>query len=394
MKQSKTKMILFCATIFLTAFVSQCDAAILPIAGVLYEVFPNSTFAVNFIISGPMLLMLISSLAVPYMYKFMSRKKALLVTCIVFFASCACATIAMSLPLLVFYRTISGICIGLQQVIAVDSVTGYFMDDEKLRATVVGLYNAAQAGIGAVLGIVAGNLAVHGWQNVYHAFWIMIPVIVLVLMFIPDQDTQLQAVEKEEKNEAERVPMGSKFMISVVNFTIFSMIYAPLYSMASVYITENALGNEAYAGLVTSVAMVGSALCCAAFGMVYKTLRARTSLISYAIMAAGLIGIFFVRDSTVFLVVNIVVGGSYGLMISYQYANLSVIVAPQNITKAVSYVTALNSLGFFVTTYVTTALMGVTGGGVASVSLIYGIVAVVCLVVELFNTKGMEKREQ
>lgn len=386
--QSKAKMILFCITIFLTALVSQHESGIFPIAGALYEAFPDSTMAINFVISGPSLLMLFASLLVPYIYKVLSKKTALIITCTVFAASAICATFAMSLPLLITYRTIGGFCIGFQQVIALDMVTDYFLEDEKARATVVGLYNASQAGIGAILGIVAGNLAVNGWENVFKAYWVAIPITILVVCFVPNIRNSVQSADKAEEKSGEKVPMGSKFMISVVNFMIYTVIYAPLFMMAAVYVSENALGNEAYSGLISSVGTVGSLICCLTFGLFYKKLRMKTSLISYVIMAAGLFVAFLVPNSTVFIVINVVCGGAYGLLLSYQYANASAIVAPQNTTKAISYITALNALGFFVCTYVTTWIMGITGGITGSCA-VYGVVAVVCLIIEVINTKRM-----
>ena len=388
MKTNKTKMILFLVAIFLTNLVTQHEGAIMPIAAALYNAFPENEMAVNFMISGPSIIFLFSSLLVPTLYKFFKRKTLLLAACIIFQIMAICAVITNGLWQMVTYRAIGGVCIGITQVVSVDIVASYF-GDEKQRAWAMGLYNAAQAAIGVVFGIVAGQLAVSGWQNVYNVFWPNIIMILLVILFVPSQMDDEGNNANAQKATRTGKHMGSRFWISSVNFMIMSIIYAPLYMMAAVYVAENGLGNEAFAGLITSLGTVGSMTLCLLFGLLYKIFAEKTTVLSYILMAICLIVAFLFPNKVVFMIVSLLGGGAYGLELSYQYSHLPNVVPKENVTLAVSLITALNAFGMFLTTYVTTALQKVVST-VTAVSMIYGIVCLVCLVLEFINANRMK----
>ena len=110
--------------------------------------------------------------------------------------------------------------------------------------------------------------------------------------------------------------------------------------MTSVYIAENNLGNEALAGLAGSVGTIGSGVFCLLFGFVYSKLKARTSLISYAGMALGLLGMYFIKGPVIFLIICTVAGATYGFLYSYMFTQVTLLVAPEDANRAISYLTA------------------------------------------------------
>lgn len=387
MRQSKFKTVLFCVAIFLTTLMSMQDSAILPIADALYHAFPGKDFVVNFAITGPSIIFFFSSLIAPAFLKVMSKKNTLLVTCIVFTVSCIAGTFYMSLPLLLIIRVIAGFCCGIQMVVSIDLITEYF-ENQTVRTTVIGLYNAAQAGVGAIVGIIAGNFAVKGWEHVFDLYWINILMTILVILFVPSKSGEYSEEKEEEKNASGKLPAA--FWKSVINFALFCIVYGPLYFMAALYIAENNLGNEAYAGLATSFGTIGSALICLAFGIIYKKFKFKSSLMSYIILVAGLFVCAFVPDKTVFLIISVFGGFGYGAMITYQFSNISNIVEHTNVTKAISYVNAFNAVGLFFCSYVLTAMINIVGS-VTKCMFVYGFVAVVLLIFEIFTTKTMKQ---
>ena len=387
---SKAKHYLFLLAIMLTNIVIMHDMVVMPVANNLYEAFPDGVAGVNFILSGPAIFLFFGSLIAPMLFGKVHKKVLLAVTCGLFAVASIFGSSVVSLGYIIASRSICGFCGGMVQVIALDIVADYFVDDNK-RASFLGIYNAAMAGIGAVMGVVAGNLAVTGWQNAYLTYWSAVPMVVLVILCVPKLQSASAAVEEAEQGE-KKEPLGGRFWIMLLNYVVLNLCYTPMMMLAAVYIAENNLGNEALAGLAGSVGTVGSCLCCLAFGFLFSKLKARTSLISYSVMTLGLLGMFILPNQYVFLAICTLCGGAYGMLFSYAYAVGPSIVAPSNISKAISYLTAGSGLAMFAGTYVITAIMNIipqhTVGGAC---LILGIVCAGALVLEFINTGKMKE---
>ncbi|MBE5996317.1 MAG: MFS transporter [Lachnospiraceae bacterium] len=388
-KMSKTKFILFCAALILTHVISMHDMVIYPIVNNLYEMFYENMAGVNFIISGPAIFMFFASLLAPYLMKFIDKKTLLVICCVIFAVFSIGGSAIVSVPYIIAARSICGFVYGIVQVVVIGIVADHFIDDNK-RATFMGVYNAGMAAIGAVMSAVAGVLAVSGWRNAYYTYLISIPMLLLVIFFVPRIQSRLEAAQENTPAAAAgKSRFGAKFWIMLVNFFILCVAYTPMMMMTSVYIAENNLGNEALAGLAGSVGTIGSGVFCLLFGFVYSKLKARTSLISYAGMALGLLGMYFIKGPVIFLIICTVAGATYGFLYSYMFTQVTLLVAPEDANRAISYLTAIYAASIFLGPYVTTWIMGMVGNSITVASLIFGIVCAACLVLEYFNTTKM-----
>lgn len=393
-KLPKIKHYLFLIAICLTSIVVMQDYVVTPVANALYELFPDSVGGVNFILSGPYIVSFFAALLAPNLLKFTSKKTLLSITCVVF-TVCAIGEIAiLSLPYMIAMRCICGFCYGIVQVIALDIAADYFVDENK-RASFMGIYNAMMALIGAAMGMVAGNLAVSGWQNAYLTYWVAVPMTILVILFVPKLQSLSQS-QAEENTEAApaagKASMGSRFWIALITVFIFSVCYTPMSMLASLYVSENALGNEAVSGLAASLGTVGSCVCCLAFGFLYSKLKGRTSMISFVAMTLGLLGMYFLPSKYLFLTICTLCGGGYGMFFSYAYAHIPSIVPPQNMSRAISLVTAVIGLASFLGTYVITGLMEIMPAHtITSTCVVLGIVLAITTVLEFINTRKVKE---
>lgn len=68
---SKTKRIL---AIFFSTLAVMADLVITPVIGMIYGYYPDNMSAVNYIVSGPMLVLVIVSLLTPYLTRHMDKK--------------------------------------------------------------------------------------------------------------------------------------------------------------------------------------------------------------------------------------------------------------------------------------------------------------------------------
>ena len=333
-KMSKPKFILFCAALILTHVISMHDMVIYPIVNNLYELFYENMAGVNFIISGPAIFMFVASLLAPYIMKVIDKKTLLIIACVIFAVFSIGGAAVTSVTYMIIARSICGFMYGIVQVVVIGIVADHFIDDNK-RATFMGVYNAGMAAIGAVMSAVAGVLAVNGWKNAYYTYLISIPMILLVIFFVPRIQAKIEEAQEEAKTadvSAVKAKGGfsAKFWIMLITFFVLCVAYTPMMMMTSVYIAENALGNEALAGLAGSVGTIASGVFCLLFGLVYSKLKARTSLISYAGVGIALLGMYFIKGPAIFLVFCAIAGATYGFLYSYMFTQVIVLVAPEN----------------------------------------------------------------
>lgn len=384
-EKSKVKQLLFFIAILLTNIIICTDYVIYPISYALYEAFPDQTGGVNFIISGPAVIIIFASLLVPVLLKYLSKKKLLVIGSIAFALTSIGGLLIESIPYIIVCRSVGGFCYAIANVTAMGIIADYFVDENK-RASFMGIFNAAMSGIGAVMGIVAGALASSGWKNAYKTYWIAVPMILMILFFVPDMkdsgETEKDAAQSERKKSFDMG--GSRFWIMMFNYIWLGMAYsiAILY-FVSVYVIENGLGNEAVAGGVSSIASISSAAFCLLFGFVYGKLKVRSSIPFYVGLTAALFLMYLAPNKIVLYIAAIIGGGSFGSMFSYVYAEGSTCVPPERVDQALGIITALCGAAMFISTYFETWLMGLLHTELVTPTFL--ILAIICLIVTVLE---------
>ncbi len=387
------KRVLFIVTLFLLNVMIMHDFVIFPITDALYEAFPDSTAGVNFIISGPSIVLVIASFIVPLILRKIDKKTLLIVGGILYAVTAVGGCLIESVAYMSFCRACSGIAYAIAQICAVGLIADHWMDENR-RAAFVGYFNAAQAAVGAAMGFVSGQLAVASWQNAYNTYWIAVPLVILIILFIPRASAS--AVASSEASDAEaasdgRRGLGGSFWIMVLTFTLVTIAYVTTMSyFISVYVAENALGDAALAGTLNSIMAIGSMVMCIVFGFIYSKLHIRTSLPFFFTMAAAILALFLVHDQVVAMVSVFVGGGSYGCLIAYAYAEGSIRVPAASVDRASGIVTAAYGVACFVATYIETAIMEAMGTELVSPTyIIFAVVCVVAAVIEIVRVARM-----
>ena len=128
-KMSRVKAALFIAALMLANIPIMADAVIIPISNNLYEAFPGYTGAVNFIVSGPQLIIAIASLiAAPVMLK-VSKKKILVVSGIFCALGLCLGVAADNVWFVLACRAIAGVATGFINVAAVALIAEVYIDE-------------------------------------------------------------------------------------------------------------------------------------------------------------------------------------------------------------------------------------------------------------------------
>ena len=391
MEISNTKRILALVAIFASAIVVMGDLVITPVIGMIYGYYPDNMSAVNFIVSGPMLVLVVASLLTPLLFKVMNKKIVFIIGSAIFTVA-AIFGVTVDNPLYIcFTRAFVGIGEGMVNVVGVAYIADLYQD-QKSRNRITGFYNAALSVAGMVLSYVAGVLAADGvWLEVYKVYWIAIPMLILVILFIPNVKPVKSEENKEEKTKGAKEKLGWRYWSMTASWFVMNIALGAsiLYYLSS-YIFEHNLGDSVFSGLCISTKSICGILICIGFGLIMNKCKRYTATICYAVAAVTLVAMILAPGKFMALVIGTICGLTYKILFSYNYAHGFEVVPASRTDDAVSITTAVYGLGSFICTYFATWLMSAmhtemvtpTWWVISAIIAVVLVVDIVCIVME------------
>ena len=380
------KHMIFLLTMMLTTIIVMADLPVYVIVNNLYTEFTDKVGTVNFIVSGTALTVMLSSLICAGIMEKIGKKNTLLAAACIFLLCGAGCLFVQDATIIAVLRGICGIAMGCTNVAAVAILMAYYEDDVK-RAKIIGIYNTCMPLIGSVLSAVAGVLAVSGWHNIFQIHWTALPMMVLMLFFVPaDQKDEKLQEEKKTKHV-----MGLPFWYMTVYFFLICLGAMMLQMFYSVYIAEHNLGDMTFTGLVNTVIGYGSVLANLVFGFVYAKMGRKLVPLSLILaIAGGLLLLVMPGKVTVFVGYFMILAG-YGFSFSCAYAYSPQLCSVGGMDMAIGIATATYSLATFLSTYAVTGLQSLLHMETFTqvIPVVVGGLAVL-LVIELLLPKRMK----
>lgn len=366
---SKQRAFLFLAAIFLTNVCTMADMVIIPAVGGLFEAFDNATM-VNLIITGPALVGVIFCILGGRLADKFNKKFLLVFGFSLFTATSILGASFDNVWYVLILRLFSGgISWGFTSSAALAIVAEVYIDETR-RGTVMGWYNAAMAAIGAALSIVGGLLAVNSWQQAFNTYWISLPILLMVILFVPN----LNKVKKLETTVAADPTAGSmstsgsdakkgiRKLISLLSaFFMLGIIYYIIYYQIALYVQATGIGNEAVIGTLSSLGTVGSCIIGLCFGMIFGKLQRATIIPTYFVIGLTFLALYLSTDVYVSAICCILMGAAWGNAYSYYYVRATIVVPPQLTATAIGAVSATSGVAIFLSTFVASNLQTLLG---------------------------------
>lgn len=353
---SKPRQVLMLLAVFLTNIATMGEYIIYPVTNTFYSAFPDSVGAVNFIISGPQLMLVIFCILTPFLIKCIGSKKALTLGCILFTIGGVFGVSVMNVAYIIVFRLITSIGMAIINVTATVVLTEIFIDEKK-RGMFLGFYSTAMSAIGVILSNVSGILAAIEWTHAYWCYASGILVTVLVILFVP----QVNSVEREaeiavEERSAKKESLGFHFWFFFIALIVYYGMSGSISYFNSIYIAENSLGTEALAGLAASLGTLFGALCGLVYGMIFNKAKTLTGTIAFSTTALALILMAFVPTKSALLAANILMGGGMTIGFTYALSYLPAVAPKSKMSFALSMVQVASGVGMFLITYFMTFL--------------------------------------
>ena len=419
----KWRLVLALAALFLSSMCTMGDLVISPIAADIYEAFADApTALINLGVTGPALVGLPFGLAAGVMCDRMDKKKIMLAGFLVFTIASVFGIADVNVYYFVVMRLFAtGVGWGITNTAALSILADLFTDEHE-HAKFVGWYNAAMSAIGACLASCAGMLAIDGWTHAYSTYLAAIPVLVMLVVFLPSFPARRQNEEEPARaaaaDEASTEPsiaqpdmpqattaeqveevygMSASSAVAMVKalfnsdrsgtsrpgwwhhlallalqvFLVAMLYFAMLY-LVGLYVADVNAGDAAFTGFLTSVMTVATALGSLVFGRAYKRMGNAVYLPALLVIGAAFFVLAFWPAAPVITVCLAGAGFMWPFYFCFFYTRCTEIVPEGKKSTSTSIVAAANGLAVSACSYLLTGATAITGGGCASVYPLFG----------------------
>jgi MFS family permease len=392
-EMSKVRRALFMISCMLVNFVLFAEALFMPTVNDIYNLFPNATSIVNLAVSGHYFIVIFASILGGKLCKTIGQKTVIVVGSICALTGGVLLLAIENAFFLFSMRILYGIGYAFCQVAVLALINDVYTEDDK-RVSMVGYFNGVGFIVGTLFAALGGNLAAVSLRTAYSGHWIILPVIVLEILFLPyikpgkisvGHDEQTGSPVPKEKRQG----MGGLYWGMAISFSISVIANGFLLFFVSVYVAENGLGTQEVAGYALSIVTIGGSICNIAFGKIYQKLGKIVILLAYISMAVGSLVLRSIPNLPAMYGASLLWGSGQAVALTYCYSVCPAIVPKERSNDAVAILTAMFSFTLFISTYIVSWAMKYIGNGRYTPTII--IPAIICaavfLVQLLLNSK-------
>lgn len=257
------------------------------------------------------------------------------------------------------------------------------------RGQIMGL-NATFVALGAMLMIfISGQLSRFGWHMSFLSFLILIPVLIVVLAFLPKSKAApalaKQGADTHNSSGFEMTPIiAFLFVIGVAYFSLQNAYN----TNSSLYLSDMNIGVAEVASYVTMVNSLGGIFGGMLFGWLVTKAKAQVETVALLLSSAGFLLTFFLPQIVPILVGSALVGAGFALFNASGTFLLSKYLKPENNAFTASIYLAVVNLGASLSPVVVNNISGLFGESTAVRYLTTGILIGVCAVISFLVSRG------
>lgn len=383
MNESKGKQILFVIALLCANIAVMGDNAIYPIIANIYGTFPDQMGWVNYIVSGPLFIIFLVSLAASKLFKYFSKKSIMVIGGVLFAVSSILGVAVENVIYIAAMRTVYGVSIALINVSAMALIAEVYEDEDK-RGWMTGIFNAAMSVFGTIASLCAGVLAVDRWQNAYRYYYVAIPMVILFALFLPNMKERQAADASHASGESHaKEPYSAQFWTMIITVSLITLCFYLITNFSSTYIAEHNLGNTTSAGVASACCTLGSMVFCIAFGGIYSRMQKNLPILSCIMIVFSYVILYFTANLMLTYIAIFLVGGAYGMALSFAYAHGAAL-APTRVDDAIGMATASYAIAGFLSTYIASGLMSVMGTDMITPVFIVPMILVIVIGIAYF----------
>ena len=373
-------------------------AALIPVLSSIAKVFPDHAHLIHLLVTIPPLMIMISSMIVSPLLKFLSSKNITILGLGLVIFSGVYPYFSHSFILLVISRVIMGFGLGLIVTISSSLPARYFASG-KDRDKATGLQSAYSSLGGVLFSFLSGFIASYYWKGVFLVQLLnLIPLVVVIFLMRPhfnksvDQslikDNPLSAIAGDHTG---KVFVREAFPITLLAF-ICMVITATFPLNLSMYVDLKNIGTTNLTGSIASVNAFIGFLIGIMFHRINKGLKNYTLSTSLLIVGTSLFVLSKALNSFTFLIGSVLFGIGTSLIYPAFLTTIYSVIPDEDIVPAMGMYTVAVNIAQFVSPFIINNLSRMIGNGIEH-KFTFSAIATILLGIIIFFTKKNTTQE-
>lgn len=345
MRQNSEK--LFRSSLLSVSFLTiMASTSVSPLLASIARSFPNANaIEVKMVLTVPVIVSLIFSQVCGVLSLFISKKKLLLIGIGLYTAGGCFCVFPGSLPMLIVYRAIVGIGLGIVAPLSTGLIADYYGGQKGAR--LIGISQAV-AQVGSMAGtLFSGVIADINWRLAFVIYGVGFPIFILILLVLPDSRVKPQ----ERKGIACHLSSINRGVIPLFAMAfVFSLIFSNITINISQYV-QYLKSDVSAAGIGICIMAFGGLLGSAAVPRMLEKLKRLTLPLLLFIVALGYFFLSHAVSLSGLMPTLFLLGLSGGAFSTGLFALAAQRTSFEQHTIGMAVITAGNSIGTFLTPF-------------------------------------------
>lgn len=396
MTMSKGRKNLSIAVLFLASIIAMADFFIVPFMSNFYTDFAGHENLVNFIVSGPTLIGFFTSLLSAPLVKKFNAKFVIIVSLVLGAIGGIFCVADYSAWYVAAMRMLIGAGMGFNSVGCIMQINDMFTDEAE-RSRVLGWFYSFESLIGVVISLVVGRIPPENWKFTFNLYWVLVPVLLLVILFLPAVKTRNDAADETKQGDGSAAPQSkfsmSEFVILCLATVLVQIFFNSFFFLSSLYVDAKGIGGAAASSIISSLVTAGTFVIGFAFAKMYEKMKRGIVVLIFGLMALGYLILTIFSSLPLTYLASLLIGVSNGLALAYFPMHISVISPANKVEKYQSTNQAVYMVAIFTSTYAVSFVSSIMHtDNMLGVMPVYTIVAAVCTVLAVVLAAS-KKRE-
>ncbi|MFC6293689.1 MFS transporter [Lactiplantibacillus daoliensis] len=233
--------------------------------------FPNAPQSiVESISSLPSLAIMLAVIISPFVTNKIGYRKTVLIGLAISFLAGIAPTFSPNIYLILAFRFIFGLGIGLLNPLSY-SIVAYFYDNDE-RSQMYGLIGTVSNFASWILTGLVGVLLQFSWHYSFLTYFVLLAILILVYFVLPEMDIKTE-VKKEKSHKNNFLAMDHRvYYLAVVMFFLF-MVWMTFNQKFGLLVTGKGYGNASQATYILSLTAPVGMIIGIFFGLLHKWLK-------------------------------------------------------------------------------------------------------------------------
>ena len=316
--------------------------AVSPALADIAKAFPEkSTQAIQFIMTVPSLLIMVSTLICGQLSRKLGKKTLVIIGMILFGMGGISPALFGNLTFIFIMMGILGAGIGFLVPLSQSLLADYF--EGRDREVFMGYRSSTASIFGMVFSLLGGSLCAIHWRFTFYTYLIVVPMLLLVLAKMPEPESQQTA-----KKGAKAAVLTGRMWFYVAMYFLYNVAGIALATNAAFVMTASKIGNARTIGIIMTISSVGAIAAGFMLGLVTKVFKGFTLVFALGFLSLGFIMLNYVNTAHTFVLAFALFGFGFGTFNPTMVLKIIASVPKPSTTLALSILTCALGIGQFI----------------------------------------------